>query len=119
MPLVCLWKTSTMSILKRGMIFITFFGCCFAIALAAAAMGTKFWLESDAIQRRINPDKTLEVRPNSTGHVNFGLFKGRKSLNVGFGTRVHPFDGEYRGGETTTPLAARSVCPAAVDSCWR
>lgn len=85
-----------MSILKRGMIFITFFGCCFAIALVAAAMGTKFWLESDAIQRRINPDKTLEVRPNSTGHVNFGLFKGRKSLNVGFGTRVHHFDGEYK-----------------------
>lgn len=83
-----------MSILKRGMIFITFFGCCFAIALAAAAMGTKFWLEADAVQRRINPDKTLEVRPNSTGHVNFGLFKGRKSLNVGFGTRVHHFDAD-------------------------
>ncbi|MPC55974.1 hypothetical protein E2C01_049922 [Portunus trituberculatus] len=74
------------------MIFITFFGCCFAIALAAAAMSTKFWLEAEAIQRRINPDKTLEVRPNSTGHVNFGLFKGRKSLNVGFGTRLHHFD---------------------------
>ncbi|XP_042217139.1 clarin-3-like [Homarus americanus] len=84
-----------MNILKRGMVFITFFGCCFAIALMAAAMSTKFWLEAEAIQRRINPDNRIEVRPNSTGHVNFGLFKGRKSLNVGFGTRLHPFDVDH------------------------
>lgn len=74
------------------MVFITFFGCCFAIALVAAAMSTKFWLEAEAIQLRHGPDNTPEVRPNSTGHVNFGLFKGRKSLNVGFGTRLHLFD---------------------------
>nr|XP_053638100.1 uncharacterized protein LOC128692767 isoform X1 [Cherax quadricarinatus] len=81
-----------MNILKRGMVFITFFGCCFAIALMAAAMSTRFWLEAEAVQQRVGPDNTLEVRPNSTGHVNFGLFKGRKSLNVGFGTRLHSFD---------------------------
>lgn len=74
------------------MVFITFFGCCFAIALMAAAMSTRFWLEAEAVQQRVGPDNTLEVRPNSTGHVNFGLFKGRKSLNVGFGTRLHSFD---------------------------
>lgn len=76
------------------MVFITFFGCCFGISLMAAAMSTKFWLEAEAVQKRLNPDKTLEVRPNSTGHVNFGLFKGRKALNVGFGMRLHPFDVE-------------------------
>lgn len=92
------------------MIFITFFGCCFAIALAAAAMSTKFWLEAEAIQRRINPDKTLEVRPNSTGHVNFGLFKGRKSLNVGFGTRLHHFDSKYKCTETPMPIGTHWLC---------
>lgn len=77
------------------MVFITFFGCCFGISLMAAAMSTKFWLEAEAVQRRTNQDQSLEVRPNSTGHVNFGLFKGRKALNVGFGMRLHTFGGEY------------------------
>ncbi|XP_064094116.1 uncharacterized protein LOC135206669 isoform X1 [Macrobrachium nipponense] len=82
-----------MNILKRGMVFVTFFGCCFAIALMAAALSTKYWLEAEAIQiRRIPPDNTPVIRPNSTGHVNFGLFKGRKSLNVGFGERVSLFE---------------------------
>lgn len=82
-----------MNILKRGMVFVTFFGCCFAIALMAAAMSTKYWLVAEAIQIRRNPpDSTPEIRLNSTGHVNFGLFQGRKSLNVGFGERIHGFD---------------------------
>ncbi|KAK7080840.1 hypothetical protein SK128_020131 [Halocaridina rubra] len=81
-----------MNILKRGMVFVTFFGCCFAIALMAAAMSTKYWLEAEAIQLRFHPtDNTTVIRPNSTGHVNFGLFKGRKNLNVGFGERIHAF----------------------------
>ncbi|XP_063611794.1 uncharacterized protein LOC134785388 [Penaeus indicus] len=83
-----------MNILKRGMVFLTFFGCCFAIALMAAAMSTKYWMEAKAVQKRINSDTTFEIRPNSTGHIHFGLFKGKKSLNVGFGMRVHQFDGE-------------------------
>ena len=81
-----------MNIFKRGMIFVTFFGCCFAISLMAAALGTKYWFEADAKQRSSQND--IQFRPNSTGHINFGLFLGRKSLNVGFGERIHKVTGK-------------------------
>ncbi|XP_076032805.1 clarin-2 isoform X3 [Oratosquilla oratoria] len=88
-----------MNIFKRGMIFITFFGCCFAIALMAAAMCTKYWLEAEARQRtgEASASGIIQYRPNSTGHVNIGLFKGRKSLNVGFGERVTDIEGGDAG----------------------
>lgn len=104
------------------MVFVTFFGCCFSLALLAAALGTRYWFVSSCRQR-INPitgstsqvprkrvtagANTTEVvhgveedddsayRPNSTGFINFGLFLGDKGLNVGFGERISQFEGVY------------------------
>ena len=75
------------------MLFVTFFGCCFAIALMTAALGTKHWFEADAKQRSLSKKNDFEFRPNSTGHIHFGLFLGKKSLNVGFGERIHKVSG--------------------------
>lgn len=74
------------------MIFVTFFGCCFGIALMAAGLSTKWWFEAEAQLLRANAEGLMEKRPNSSGHVNFGLFKGRKALNFGYGVRINPIN---------------------------
>ncbi|XP_066994832.1 clarin-3 [Anabrus simplex] len=70
-----------MNLFKRGMIFVTFFGSCLTIALIVAAMGTKFWIVARA-RRLSNPEE-------SNGKINFGLFKGKKELNVAYGWRTY------------------------------
>ena len=72
------------------MIFSSFFGCCIAMALEAAAMATKYWVVSEA--RRKFDNGSLDF--SSDGKVNFGLFKGKKELNYGYGTRVSAINGE-------------------------
>lgn len=73
--------------MKRGMIFITFFGSCLAMALTIVSLGTKFWITSRA-KRTSNP---LE----SDGIINFGLFDGKKELNVAYGWRIYDIDGKH------------------------
>lgn len=73
-----------MELFRRGAIFATFFGSCLAIALLVAALGTKFWVVARA--RRIpNPSE-------SDGRVHFGLFDGKKELNVAYGWRTYEID---------------------------
>ncbi|KRT80234.1 hypothetical protein AMK59_6568 [Oryctes borbonicus] len=72
------------SIFKRGMIFVTFFGSCFAIALLVASLGTKHWVNASA-KRTTNPEE-------SDGKVHFGLFDGKKELNVAYGWRTYDID---------------------------
>ena len=79
-----------MNLFRRGMIFATFFGCCCAIALQAAAIGTTYWIESNA--QRIHANDTVDHQ--STGHYNFGLFSGTKELDFGIGTRRSTIDGK-------------------------
>ncbi|CAG0923568.1 unnamed protein product [Notodromas monacha] len=74
----------TMSIFRKAMVFASFFGCCIALALEAAALATKYWVVSEA--RRRFDNGTLDF--SSDGKVNFGLFRGKKELNYGYGTRV-------------------------------
>lgn len=84
-----------MNVFKRGMIFVTFFGCCFGMALMAAALGTEFWFQADAVQK----DKTTnftEFRSEAHGKLNFGLFRGDKLLNWGIGDRASKFKGKSR-----------------------
>ncbi|GLH02875.1 uncharacterized protein GBIM_08828 [Gryllus bimaculatus] len=70
-----------MTMFKRGMIFVTFFLSCLIIALLVAALGTKYWIVARA--RRIsNPEE-------SDGRINFGLFEGKKELNVAYGWRTY------------------------------
>ena len=72
------------------MIFMTFFGCCLALALEAAALATKYWVVANA--RRQFTNGSLDY--SSEGHVNFGLFSGKKQLNFGYGTRYFTMNGK-------------------------
>lgn len=63
---------------------MTFFGSCFAIVLLVASLGTKQWVSARA-KRTTNP---LE----SDGKIQFGLFEGKKELNVAYGWRSYEID---------------------------
>lgn len=116
------------------MVFVTFFGCCFSLALLAAALGTRYWFVSSCRQRinpiansisQVNrktlPSNTTEVvytededgdsayRPNSTGFINFGLFQGDKGLNVGFGERISQFEVSGTDGLMSQSLWAGTI----------
>uniref|UniRef100_A0A224XVX5 Putative conserved plasma membrane protein n=1 Tax=Panstrongylus lignarius TaxID=156445 RepID=A0A224XVX5_9HEMI len=72
-----------MNLYRHGMIFGTFFGSCLCIGLLAAALGTRYWIVSNA------------VRPNyskSGGRIFIGLFEGEKNLNFGFGLRCETIE---------------------------
>ncbi|XP_057654909.1 uncharacterized protein LOC130893118 [Diorhabda carinulata] len=73
-----------MSYFKKGMIFITFFVACISMALLVAGLGTKHWVNARAKRIR-NP---LE----SDGKIHFGLFDGKKELNVAYGWRTYEID---------------------------
>ncbi|XP_021921167.1 clarin-2 isoform X2 [Zootermopsis nevadensis] len=70
-----------MNLFRRGMIFVTFLGSCLGIALVVAALGTKFWIVARA-RRVSNPEE-------SDGRIHFGLFDGKKELNVAYGWRTY------------------------------
>lgn len=74
------------SFIRKGLVFFTFFISCAAAALLLAAIGTKHWTEASA-KRSKNP---LE----SDGRIHFGLFDGRKELNVAYGWRTYDIDGK-------------------------
>ncbi|XP_019878297.1 uncharacterized protein LOC109606173 [Aethina tumida] len=73
-----------MNLFKRGMIFLTFFGSCIAMALLVASLGTKQWVNAKA--------KRLKNPMESDGKINFGLFDGKKELNVAYGWRTYEID---------------------------
>lgn len=72
-----------MNFYKHGMIFATFLGSCLCIGLLAAALGTKYWTISSAVNLK---------SPKSDGKIHFGLFRGEKNLNVGIGWRAQRFE---------------------------
>lgn len=76
-----------MNVFRRGLVFVTFFGCCFAIALLVASLGTKQWVNARA-KRTSNPHE-------SDGKIQFGLFDGKKELNVAYGWRSYEIDSEF------------------------
>ncbi|CAH1986589.1 unnamed protein product [Acanthoscelides obtectus] len=69
---------------KRLMILVTFFVSCAAMALLVAALGTKHWTDARA-KRAKNPAE-------SDGKIHFGLFEGKKELNVAYGWRTYEMD---------------------------
>lgn len=75
-----------MSVHTRGFIFLTFLGSCVSIILLAAAFGTKYWTVAHA-KNTHNPTK-------ASGKINFGLFEGEKSLNIGYGLRTYHINGK-------------------------
>ena len=56
-----------------------------AIAFLAASLSTNHWIYGD-VQRLTNPSE-------SDGYVHFGLFNGKRELNVGYGWRSYPISG--------------------------
>jgi hypothetical protein len=52
-----------------------------------AALGTKFWIVARA-RRVSNPEE-------SDGRIHFGLFDGKKELNVAYGWRTYDISGEF------------------------
>lgn len=76
-----------MNLFKKGMIFVTFFASCLAIALLVASLGTKQWINARA-RRTSNPQE-------SDGRVHFGLFEGKKELNVAYGWRTYDIHGTF------------------------
>ncbi|XP_025834385.1 uncharacterized protein LOC112905695 [Agrilus planipennis] len=71
-----------MSFVKRGLIFFTFFGAVFAIALLVASVVTEQWVVA----------KAKRNTKESEGKIQFGLFHGKKELNVGYGWRTDEID---------------------------
>jgi len=82
------------------MIFVTFFGSCLGIGLLVAALGTKFWIVARA-RRVSNPEE-------SDGRIHFGLFEGKKELNVAYGWRTYDVSGEL--GVSTAAVTWRAAC---------
>lgn len=108
-----------MNLLKRSLIFSTFILCCVSLALVAAAIATPQWFAANCRQR-VKPmaasvsqirdsDSPQDFRQNSTGHVNFGLFKGQKNLNVGFGERISYFEVNGKDGLLSQGLWAGTI----------
>lgn len=75
-----------MNVFKRGLVFLTFVGSCLGIVLLVTSLGTKQWVTARA-KRTSNPHE-------SDGKINFGLFDGKKELNVAYGWRTYEIDGE-------------------------
>lgn len=81
-----------MSFKTRGLVFATFFLNCIVVGLLVSSLTTNHWIEANAKVALANNTGTSE---KSNGQINFGLFSGNKSLNVGYGTRRNPIDGNY------------------------
>jgi len=71
------------SLRQRSVIFCTFLLACLGLALLAGSLGTRYWIVAQA---------EIESNNKSTGFIHFGLFKGTKKLNHGFGERFHPMN---------------------------
>ena len=75
---------------EKFAIFATFCTSCLALALLGGSLGSQHWITSTA---------TRDTNDKSSGHINFGLFRGTRRLNHGFGERVYEmnvFDVQYR-----------------------
>ncbi|CAG9856721.1 unnamed protein product [Phyllotreta striolata] len=69
---------------KRAAIFVTFFIACASVALLVASLGTKHWAQARA--------KRIKNPAESQGKIHFGLFGGKKELNVAYGWRTYDID---------------------------
>jgi len=72
---------------------VTFLIACWALALTAGGLGTKYWVVSSAVRYVVDGElpsgepnlKELDI---SSGYIHFGLFEGTWRLNSGYGERV-------------------------------
>lgn len=90
-----------MNAFRRCMIFVTFVSSCFTIALLIASLGTNQWVNALA-ERTTNPHE-------SEGKIHFGLFDGRKDLNVAYGWRTYEIDSKNSFEYQTRPKLKFSI----------
>lgn len=79
-----------MKIKGKLLIFLTFLSTCLALALLASGLASQNWIVASA---------NRSSNPKSHGRINFGLFRGTRRLNHGFGERVYPmnvYEVQYR-----------------------
>lgn len=79
-----------MKVREKVFVFFTFLLSCVAIALLAISLGTQHWVVASAVRT---------TNEKSSGTINFGLFRGTRRLNHGFGERVYSmnvFEVQYR-----------------------
>jgi len=81
-----------MNVYRRGLILATFMGCCASLVLLSASLSTDHWVQSN-VHRMTSPFE-------SSGRVHFGLFSGKRELNVGYGWRIYAISvGELMNAE--------------------
>ena len=73
-----------MNLRERSIIFVTFLIACWALALTAGGLGTKYWVVSSAVRLDSN-SREFNI---SSGYIHFGLFEGTWRLDSGYGERV-------------------------------
>jgi len=73
-----------MNLKERSIIFVTFLIACWALALTAGGLGTRYWVVSSAVRL----DSNLRPLNISSGYIHFGLFEGTWRLDSGYGERV-------------------------------
>lgn len=86
-----------MDLVKRVLTFLTFFVCCGALAFLTASYSTNYWVVVKPVREVFdvsNISTPVNVEEEGTGkfrgEISFGLFKGEKRLNHGFGLRPNP-----------------------------
>lgn len=72
-----------MSIKSRGLVHATFFGSCIVFGLLLYCLATDHWINSVAKNHK---------SVNATGSINFGLFTGKKNLDIAIGARPERID---------------------------
>ena len=86
---------------KRQVFLVTFFLGFAGIGLLVTALCTDYWLESNPV--RLVDEDTLNAAVNVTdeesntkftGYIHFGLFRGSKTLDYGFGQRRYDIFGK-------------------------
>ena len=70
------------SLRERSVIFTTFLLACLGLGLLASGLGSSYWLEANLEFAKVNKTDSA-----SSGYTHFGLFRGYKCLNRGYGDR--------------------------------
>ena len=99
-----------MNVYRRGLILATFMGCCASLVLLSASLSTDHWVQSN-VHRMTSPFE-------SSGRVHFGLFSGKRELNVGYGWRIYAISGipSLFLDEISNKVLPRLITLAAISS---
>ena len=79
---------------QKNKIILTFFLALVGVALIIVSLATDHWVRSDPVLDQHSANVSLNSsRPVQPSFAYFGLFKGLRSKDVGFGARDGKIDG--------------------------